>query len=126
MACSTCGKKRKTAQPPTQMITAAQTVDAVRMEYIGHNSGPINWRCPSGHAYAGSKNAARFADVFPEDVDFLESTRRWRKVLRVTTITPAIATAVETVVSAPEVAITEEVTAPVEIKKPGRKKKAEA
>lgn len=71
-----------TVSTPSQQITAAATVDAVRMEYTGINSGPINWRCPSGHTYAGAAKSNRFADVFPEDVEFLERTGRWKRVAR--------------------------------------------
>lgn len=82
MGCSSCSKKKKAAiAQSTQTVSGVLPDGAIRMEYIGVNGGSINWRCPSGRSYIGSKHA-RFIDAYPEDVQFLENTRRWKRVER--------------------------------------------
>src|SRR5690606_13335098 len=61
--------------------------DAVRMEYIGANTGAISFQRVGGkkltRVYRGGRaNTARFADVHPDDVQLLESTGKWKVVPR--------------------------------------------
>lgn len=64
------------------LITNPDT-GAVRMEFIGENSGAITFpgKRGSGRIYRGGNNITnKYADVHPEDVDVLEETGRWRRV----------------------------------------------
>lgn len=61
--------------------------EAVRMEYIGANTGAISFQRVGGKAltrtYRGGRaNTARFADVHPDDVQLLEATGKWKVVPR--------------------------------------------
>lgn len=68
--------------PKQQSFTGGESVETVRMEYIGDNIGALTFTNPSnGHAYRGGRLPDnRYVDADKVDVAFLLGTGRWRAV----------------------------------------------
>ena len=66
---------------PVQRITGGNnSMDTIRMEYIGENRGAISFRV-NGRNYRGGNNPInRFANAHPDDVEDLILLGRWRRV----------------------------------------------
>lgn len=68
--------------PKQQNLVGTESVDTIRMEFIGENIGALTFTNPAnGHAYRGGRLPDnRYIDADKEDVAYLLGTGRWRSV----------------------------------------------
>ena len=65
--------------PKQQNLSGDESVETVRMEFIGENIGALTFTNPgNGHAYRGGRLPDnRYIDAAKEDVPYLLGTGRW-------------------------------------------------
>lgn len=129
--------KRQMGMVPTSEPVEGAKME--RMEYTGENIGAISFTV-NGHIYRGGNNVSnKYANVDPLDVEALERTGRWKRIVVPTPLKPAPPVQTEPAPSVSEVARTalmqakqdfveeegptvEEITAALEKQEPPKKR----